>query len=276
MKLITDTGTLLSQQEATELGIHLLPLQVAINNKNYRDYFEISSQEFIPMTKTAVPTSSQPAIGEVMEAYSDLMPALHIAMTKGLSATYNSALGYIESNNINHVTLFNSKTLAGTQQYLVKLANKLRDSHSVDQIIEKMEACLSECQSFLMPEDFDFLKRGGRLSPVAAKLSGFMKIKPIVMQVEGSEKLEKFDVGRNWKVAIDKIIKRMIDNGVSAMHKIYISHAQNERVALMAVEQIKNMIKDADIETLKLSPVMITQGGPGCVAIQYIKKDPSF
>ena len=273
MKLITDSGSLMSQQQALDLNIILLPLQVAVGGKNYRDYFELASDTFVEMIKHAVPTSSQPAIGEVIEAYENVKEALHITMTKGLSATYDSALGILESGGFKHITLFNSKTLAGTEKYLVELAAKLIDSTPVDQIIERMEACLTQCQSYLIPSDFDFLRRGGRLTPIAATLSGLMRIKPIVIQTEGSQKLEKFGVARTMSNALDQIVEKMIQNGVDFKHKVYISHAFNMNAAQMAFDKIKEKIQNIEIDVLELSPVMITQGGPGCLAIQYILKD---
>lgn len=273
MKIITDTGSLMSQAQALELDIELLPLQVAILGKNYRDYFELKSADFVEMVKKAVPNSSQPAIGDVMEVYERTKNALHITMTKGLSATYDSALGILNSMHTEGITLFNSKTLAGTQKYLVELAASLSKDKTVEEIVERMNKCLSSCQSFLMPTDFDYLKRGGRITTLAATLGGFLKLKPIVMHVEGSERLEKFGSGRTWTNAIDQIIDRMIENGVSYTHKIYISHAFNLEVAELAFKRIKERIQNIEVDILELSPVMITQGGPGCVAIQYILKD---
>lgn len=273
MKIITDTGSLMSQAQALELDIELLPLQVAILGKNYRDYFELKSADFVEMVKKAIPNSSQPAIGDVMEVYERTKNALHITMTKGLSATYDSALGILNSMYTEGITLFNSKTLAGTQKYLVELAASLSKDKTVEEIVERMNKCLSSCQSFLMPTDFDYLKRGGRITTLAATLGGFLKLKPIVMHVEGSERLEKFGSGRTWTNAIDQIIDRMIENGVSYTHKIYISHAFNLEVAELAFKRIKERIQNIEVDILELSPVMITQGGPGCVAIQYILKD---
>lgn len=273
MKIITDTGSLMSQAQALELDIELLPLQVAILGKNYRDYFELKSADFVEMVKKAIPNSSQPAIGDVMEVYERTKNALHITMTKGLSATYDSALGILNSMHTEGITLFNSKTLAGTQKYLVELAASLSKDKTVEEIVERMNKCLSSCQSFLMPTDFDYLKRGGRITTLAATLGGFLKLKPIVMHVEGSERLEKFGSGRTWTNAIDQIIDRMIENGVSYTHKIYISHAFNLEVAELAFKRIKERIQNIEVDILELSPVMITQGGPGCVAIQYILKD---
>ncbi len=273
MKIITDTGSMMKQEYALQHDITLLPLQVAVKGQNYRDYFELKSADFVELIKDAVPVSSQPAIGEVMEVYEAVTDSLHITMTKGLSATYESAKGIKESMNANHITLFNSKTLAGAQKYLVELASSLKDTHSISEIIERLEKCLTQCQSYLIPADFDFLRRGGRLSPMAATLGGLMKIKPIVTQTEGSEKLEKLAVGRSWALAIDKIIEKMKENGVSAKHKVFISHAFNEDVASLALQRIQNAFDAIETEILELSPVMITQGGPGCVAIQYILKD---
>lgn len=273
MRIITDSGSLMSQEEAKALDVTLIPLQVEIAGKNYRDYFEISSDDFIELVKTNVPASSQPAIGEVMAEYEKPEEALHIAMTKGLSSTYNSALGILQSMNAGHITLFNSKTLAGTQKYLVELAARLSKTHPIKEITQRMEVCLSSCQSFLVPVDFDFLKRGGRLSSRAAMLSGFLHLKPIVTQTEGSEKLEKFGVARTWRAAADDIIAQMVKQGVGLTHKIYISHAQNAEIAALMAQRIKDKFSAIDLEVLNLTPVMITQGGPGCVAVQYILKD---
>ncbi|MDD3924222.1 MAG: DegV family protein [Erysipelotrichaceae bacterium] len=273
MNLITDTGSIMSQERANELDIILLPLQVEVAGKNYRDYFELDSDEFIKMIEEVNPTSSQPAIGEVMNAYESVDEALHITMTKGLSATYDSALGVIESNNIKHIRLFNSKTLAGTEKYLVELAAKLLNVRPLDEIVARMEKCLTQCQSYLIPSDFGFLRRGGRLSPLAATLGGLIKLKPIVTQTEGSERLEKLGFGRTWNQAINQIVSKMIENGVDHRHKIYISHAQNMEAVEIALKTIKGKIANIEIEIMSLSPVMITQGGPGCMAIQYILKD---
>ena len=273
MKLITDTGSMISQKQAEDLNIILLPLQVAVDGKNYRDYFELDSDDFIEMIKESNPTSSQPAIGEVMNAYDSVEEALHITMTKGLSATYDSALGVIEGNGVKHIKLFNSKTLAGTQKYLVELAASLINEKPVEEIIERMNKCLTQCQSYLIPNDFGFLKRGGRLSPLAATLRGLIKLKPIVTQTEGSERLEKLGFGRTYNQAIDRIIEKMLENGVNLKHKVYISHAQNIEAANLAFKRIKDRIADIEIEIMNLSPVMITQGGPGCMAVQYILKD---
>ena len=64
----------------------------------------------------------------------------------------------------------------------------------------------------------------------------------------------------------------MSEDNVNSDWKIYITHACDEALA----ESVKNIIMEnvegADIEQSILGPVFTTQGGPGCIAIQAIKK----
>jgi DegV family protein with EDD domain len=273
MKIVTDSGCLIGVEEAEQLKISIIPLQIAVGDKNYRDYFDITSEEFVGLIKNKAAFSSQPSVGEVIEAFESNEETLHIAMAKGLSAAYDAAASVVKSMEHTNVTVFNSTTLAGPQQYLVHLAVKMRESKkTIKEIVGKMQDCIKECDSFLIPIDFNFLKRGGRLTPLAATLSGLLKMKPVLTQSPDRERLEKFTVARTWGSALTSIADELKKRGVDTRHKIYISHAFNIDAAKQAMSAIIAKIQDADIEILRLTPAMITQGGPGCLAIQYILK----
>ena len=67
------------------------PLSVTINGETYREFDEISSEEFVSIINQGhMPTSSQPAIGQVEELYRKYSgeQILNIAMAHGLSGTY--------------------------------------------------------------------------------------------------------------------------------------------------------------------------------------------
>lgn len=272
MKIITDTGSLLSVEKAEKLDIDLVPLQVEVNGINYRDYLDITPEKFMEVTKTQTAHTSLPSIGQVMEIYEHTKEGIHICVAKGISSTYDVAAAALKELS-SDLVLYNSKALVGTQQYLVLLAKRLSAKHNVDEIIARMDRCLTECQSFLIPVDFNFLKRSGRISPMAATFAGMLGIKPILTFVPGMEKLDKFGVGRTWQQAFDQIIKKMTENAVSLKHKIYIVHSMNLETAKLLEARVREKFGEIDIEYLNFSPVMIALGGPGCVALQYILKD---
>ena len=277
MKIITDTGSLYSPEEGKKIGIDVLPLNVMVDHKNYQEYVDIQSSEFIEIVKQGhVPTSSQPAIGvtmEVFEKYPD-EELLVINMADGLSGTYQSTLGVKESmDHPEHIHVMNSMTLCGPQRYLVEKAVRVRDEGlSLEDIKKELYKSIAGEVSFLIPQDFGFLKRGGRLTPLAATVGGMLRITPIMTKTKDAKRLEKFAMKKTFKSAIKEIIKYFQDNGINENYKIYISHAGVLEQAKSAMEQIRAVFENVAIEIYDLSPAFITQGGPGCIAIQTIRK----
>ncbi|MBQ7816580.1 MAG: DegV family protein, partial [Oscillospiraceae bacterium] len=95
MKIIADTATLFSPQDGENLGITVVPVSVAVDGKAYKDYQEITSDEFIKLVEQgSVPTSSQPSVGEIIEVLekSD-EETVFITVGDGLSGAYQTAVG---------------------------------------------------------------------------------------------------------------------------------------------------------------------------------------
>lgn len=70
MKIITDTGSLYSPEAGEKIGVEVLPLNVIIDKKSYKEFVDIQSDEFIELVKQGhVPSSSQPSIGMTMELF---------------------------------------------------------------------------------------------------------------------------------------------------------------------------------------------------------------
>ena len=77
VRIISDTSTLYSTQQARDAGFAVSPLSVTIAGRSYREFDEISSDEFVAIINEGhMPTSSQPAIGEVLAARGSLARTL--------------------------------------------------------------------------------------------------------------------------------------------------------------------------------------------------------
>ena len=276
LKIITDSSTLYTEDEARKLGFESVPLNVSIGDLEGRD-LQVDMKDFYDRIKKGeIPRSSQPSIGEVMdvfEKYSD-SEILNISMADGLSGTYQSACGAREMvENSERITVFNTKTLCGPHRYMVERAQQMKEAgHSVKDILAWLEDVAERTESFLIPQDFAFLKRGGRLTPMAARLGSVLKLKPIMTLTEDCKKLDKFAVKRTMKAAVKTIIEHMKEKGVDERYKFYVVHADALEDAKGIVANLKEVFGNIDIELHDLSPVFVTQGGPQCIAIQYIEK----
>jgi DegV family protein with EDD domain len=274
MRIISDTTCHLSIQEADALGVRLVANQVIIGETTYKDYLDIDSNQFIELIKNQHPQTSQPSAGDIMVAYEEKSTeTLHITTGRGLSSAFDTACGVVKSMDIDYVTVFDSQSVAGVNRYLTQLAARLKDKVDLSTLVNRLNACLKETQSYVMPVNFEFLKRSGRLTPAAAILGSFLNLKPIMAQSADRQRIERFGVGRTWHAAIKAVVDDLVKRGVNAKHRIYVAHAFNMESVNMAIEQIKEKIHDADIETLLLAPAMITHGGPGSLVIQYILRD---
>lgn len=276
VQIITDSSTLFTEEEAKEMGIEVLPLCVNIGDLEGRD-LQIDMEDFYDrIEKGGIPKSSQPPIGEVMDAYERYPDAeiINIAMADGLSGTYQTACGAREMvENKDNITVINSKTLCGPHRYMVKKAQQMKKAgKTAKEIITWLEKAKESHESFLIPQDFAFLRRGGRLTPMAAKFASTLKLKPIMTQVEEGRRLDKYAIKRNMKQAVGAVIERLKKRGVDARHIIYVSHANALEDAKKVMEQLKEHFIDAEIELLELGAAFVTQGGPKCIAIQYIEK----
>lgn len=276
MQIITDTASLYSPSEGRELGITVIPSCVLIEGKAYRDYEDISSEECLKLIgEGAIPTTSQPAIGDVLDILEDNEDdVLYLSIGDGLSGAYQNAVG--AKNSVEHnkkIHIIDTGTLAGAQRYLVQKAVKLRKSgFSIEKIIEELYKCIETSVSFVIPEDFEFLKRSGRLTPIAAKIGGLIKIVPVLTQTADKKRIAPFVIKRSVKKAMEAIMAHLRALGVDENYLISIGHAGAYEKAKAALEQIKTEFTNTTTEILQLAPALMTHGGPGCITIQAIRK----
>ena len=278
VRIISDSSTLYSIEEGKKKNIDILPLSVTIDGQTYLEYEEINGEEFIKhINEGHVPSSSQPAVGTVIEVYDKYQndEIINITIADGLSGTYNSACmaKNLCENNSDNIEVINSKTLCASLRYIVETAAQLADmGKSKNEIINEINSIIDTSKSFLIPNDFDYLVRGGRLSSIAGKIAGVMKLFPIITLSEDCKSLVKFSVKRTLKKSIEKICCELKESGVDNTYKIFISHGLSEESAIMAEKVVREHFSDIEIEIFELSPVLMTQGGPGGLAIQSIKK----
>ena len=276
MKIVADTATLFAPAEGEAQGMIIVPVCVTIDGKTYQDYTEITSEAFLEKIEVGgVPVSSQPAIGDLLDVFESAdEEMLVLTVGDGLSGGYQSALSARNCvDNPERIHVMDSGTLAGPLRYLAKKAVALKnDGLPMEKIKEELLACIESSVSFVIPEDFAFLKRSGRLTAITAKVGGALKLLPVLTQTEDRKRIRPLAVKRTWKSAVETITQRLEAVGVDHRYIINVCHAGTLQKAASVAAQIKEVFAGAEIEILHLSPALITHGGPGCIVVQAIKK----
>lgn len=173
-----------------------------------------------------MPASSQPAIGEVMDLYQEYEgeEIINIAMADGLSGTYQSAVAAAEGAE--SITVVNTTTLCGPHRYMVEAAVKLAKAGKIRQeILDALDQMMATDVSYLMPADFDYLRRGGRLSPLVSLVGKTIKLAPVLTQSKDGRLLVMSAVKRSYKQALQHVEQKLAEHGVGKGWRIYITHA---------------------------------------------------
>ena len=275
MKIIADTATLFAPCEGAREDITIVPVCVTINDRTYKDYAEISSEEFLQMIEAGgVPTSSQPAVGDMLDVYESCdEEMLVLTVGDGLSGGYQTAVGARNcAEGKERIHVIDSKTLAGPLRYLVKKTVALKNRGlGIHEIKQELNECIESSMSFVIPEDFEFLKRSGRLTAITAKVGGMLKLLPILTQTDDKKRIKPIGVKRTWRAAVDVVIEQMRSRAVNGDYLISVCHTGTHCRAQAVLKQLQAVFPCAKFEVLTLSPALITHGGPGCIVVQAVK-----
>lgn len=277
VRIVSDTATMYSSAEARKAGFSVSPVCVTINNKSYKELDEISAEEFTAMINEGhMPQSSQPSIGDVIDLYQEFEgdKIINIAMADGLSGTYSSAVAAARScKNEQDITVVNCRTICGPQRYIVEKAVQLAAAgFGVKEILEKLEQPIKNNISFLIPLDFDYLRRGGRLSPLVSLVGKTIKLAPVLTQSADRRQIVMASVKRSFKQAIQHVKKEFEALGVGAGWRVYVTHGNAPEKAEMIRNMLKEQFADIALEIFPLTPAFIAQAGPGSVAVQAVKE----
>ena len=277
--IVSDTSTMYTPEQGKQLGATIVPLHVTINDRSYRDLEDINDVMLLDMIADKhVPKTSQPALGEKIDAYDELSSTgevLDIAMSSGLSGTYQSALlAKDQCSRPEKVHVFDSRTLCGPHRIMFDVALRMaKEGKTVQDILTVLEKAIETEVSYLVPFDFGFLVRGGRLNSMAGALGGLLKLIPVMKRGEKGQGLDKFAICRTLKKVVSSIVEDLQKEGVDHTFRFYVSHAHNEKLALQIKEKIQEVFGNVEVQLFPLTPAFISQGGPECVAVQAIAID---
>lgn len=185
VNIITDSGCDIYPYEAEALGIRVIPLRVFIGDKEYLDGIDFTHEEFYDKMKEmdTLPTSSQVSPAEYEEIFAeetkDGNEAIYIPISSKLSGSIQSAM--IGADDNENISIVDSMNVCIGQRILVEYANNLaKQGMSRNEIVEKLEYMKKRIKIFALMDTLENLKRGGRISPLAAAAGEILSIKPVI------------------------------------------------------------------------------------------------
>ena len=278
--VITDSGTGWSEEQAKEKGLFYLPLQVKCGDEEFLDGINITVSELYERLRNGeMPTTSMPPLGRVEALFAQLKEegyeyVIAVPLSAGISSTASMIEAAAKRAEL-PISVIDPYTTVNTQGYLAVCARELAEQGLEPQEIERrLKASVESGNTLLVPDGLMHLKRGGRLTPLAATLGSMLKIKPILqLNVGTGGKVDVLDKVRTMSKALARMVEVAREDGfVPGEYELRLLDSEGGD----SVEQLRRLLEETfagcTIERSTICPVIAAHTGLGVVAIQYQKK----
>lgn len=280
--VITDSNSGITQYEAKEMGVSVVPMPFSAGEKTYYEDVNLTREEFFQMLDDGVDImTSQPSPGDLMALWDKALEkndqVVYIPMSSGLSGSCQSARMLANDYN-RRVFVVNNQRISVTQKRSVQDALELvKNGYDAARIREILERERFDSSIYIMVDTLKYLKKGGRITPAAAAIGTLMRIKP-VLQIKG-ERLDAFSKARTLaqgKTTMINALHHDIDTlfgGVDAKNVyLYAVHAQVPQELKAFKAEMEKAFPGYNIEEGQLSLSICCHIGPGALALACVKK----
>ena len=173
--IVTDSNSGITQSEAKEYGVTVMPMPFFINDQTYYEDIDLTQEDFYQkLSEDANISTSMPLVGNVTDTWDALLQdydeIVHIPMSSGLSGSCETAI-MLSQDYDGRVQVVNNQRISVTQRQSVLDAKELAGKgYSAEAIKEILEREKMESSIYIMVDTLYYLKKGGRITPAAAAL----------------------------------------------------------------------------------------------------------
>ncbi|MBQ6560564.1 MAG: DegV family protein [Erysipelotrichaceae bacterium] len=278
VKIITDSGSDISQKRAQELGIQVIPLRFSFGEDEYLDGVTMSPKEFYERMdqEAELPKTSQItpyAYGEVFrEAIADGSDVFYVSISSGVSGCFQSAtLAATEFEG--KVCVLDSKHFCSSEGLLAEYAKRLaNEGKSLDEIYKLTEKAREKVRIIAVFATLENLRKGGRISATSAFVGEALNIKLLITIEDGGVgvlgKLRGMKKG--YQAMRDYILK---EGGIDPEMPCAFAYSGSDDSNISEfIEMNKDLYPDKEIPISYVGATVGTYSGAGAIATAYFVK----
>ena len=240
-------------------------------NTDFKKFYATVRAGEVPKTMALNPEEYK----DILEKYfSKGEDVLYVSFSHAMSGTFNhlhTALSALkEKYPERKCTVFNTNSIslgAGMQmEYAAELKNK---GASDEEILAFLQDFTHRIAMYFVVDDLMHLKRGGRLSGLAAFAGTLMSLKPILTTDEnGGLGVKEKVVGK--KKAMSTLVNKVVADLTGTQYRVYVADADCPEDGDAIAKAIAEKRPDAQIVRQTIGPVIGSHCGPGTVGVIFV------
>ena len=276
--IVTDSTADLTEQEIQDFNIHVVPLNITIQEEHYLDGETITKEEFKNkmIASSELPMTAQPSIGRFVELYDELgkdgSEIISIHLMNSISGTVNAARQAADITE-STVTVVDSDFTSRSMGIIVReAAQAAKEGKSAEEVLAVIESTRQRTKLYLTVLNLDNLIKGGRISRVMGTFSNLLNIKLFLEVING--KIEIIQKGRGLKSLqkkYDEVFEEM-KTCPTGIQEIGIMHAGLNEFNQTQIDTLRELFPEAKLTIVMTSPIIMSHTGVDAMAVTYLEK----
>ncbi|ETA74367.1 DegV family protein [Ligilactobacillus equi] len=279
--VVTDSSSYLPAELVEKYQIKVVPIPFILEGQPYTEGVDITTAEFYEKlaNSSSLPTTSQPALGQMIELYESLAQegydaAITIVLSKTISGFYQSLVNLQDQVEGIKIVPFDSQMTVLPMGYLaVEAAKMAQAGQGIDQIVARLEDLRATINEYFIVDDLQNLVKGGRLSNASAFIGSVLKIKPILTFDNESHEIVAFEKVRSMKKAMRRA-EELFEADMAQLDypvRIMVIHANDEENALKWQAKVQAKYPDCQVDLSYFGPVIGAHLGEKAIALAWMK-----
>lgn len=279
VKIVIDSASDITPQQAQELGIIHLPLKVIFGQEEYEDAVNLSHREFyekliesdtLPTTCQIPPDTFDQAFRKITEV-GDTCVALTISSK--LSGTYQSAVIAAQEYPGKVFVVDTLNACIGERILALHALNLANAGHSAEAIAAELEERKRKIRLLALLDTLEYLKKGGRISKATALAGSLLSIKPVIAVENG----EVVMVGKaRGSRQGNNLLRELVDKcgGINFDLPYCLAYTGLSDALLQKYIADSAQLWEGHTDHLPISTIGCTIGthvGPGAVAVAFFE-----
>ncbi|MHB8074493.1 DegV family protein [Desulfosporosinus fructosivorans] len=276
VQILTDSTSYLGEDITKKFSIRMVSLNLSFGNDSMRE-IDIDNELFYKMMALkGIPTSSQPPVGEL---YNEMINVVEqgdslccIFLSADMSGTVST--GQIAKEMVLEkykdalIEIVDSRSNCMQLGFAVVMAARAaKEGKTLEQVKEAALQNIQRSRFLFIPENLEYLKKGGRIGGAGALLGNLFKIIPI-LTVENGKTTILMKVRTKKNAVLAMIDKMLQDISTYDLGEIVVQHINCLDEAKELAKVLKHKLK-VNVDIMGIGPVIGLHVGPGTIAIVY-------
>ncbi|NLM04460.1 MAG: DegV family protein [Clostridiales bacterium] len=280
IKILTDSTSYIDESIREDLDIKVVSLSVEFDDITFKE-MEIDNESFYKMMEEkGIPQSSQPPLGDLYSEMENIVKEGHdlvcVFLSSDMSGTYSSA--HMAKNIVlekypnANIEIIDSRSNCMQLGFAaISAAIAAREGKTLKDIKEIVVKNIKRSRFLFIPDNLDYLQKGGRIGKASSIIGNLLKIIPILTVEDGVTTV--FKKVRTKKNAIETMVKQTLqDIKDLGLGDIVVHHINCINEAKILAQQLKEVL-NVDIKIQDIGPVIGLHVGPGAIGIAYYTKE---